>query len=386
MMYGKFRGLAVAVGMSVALAACASGDDAGSATGGSTPAPDTAAPAPETPVEVAETCNVDELIAATAGMTPEAREAYLLPLAADGPTPSLYLEISDGGPALASLFDDLYGLDLNVYRAGSADLRQRAIEEAAAGFKGFDVVEIEALEALILQENGVIAKASSPHRANIADAGLGEYYSADRYTYVVPVWNPTLVDAPTSLEDMTSDKYKGLMAFDDSDVYWFAVHVKDMVANGMTEEAAIQVFRDIAAQSSVVNGHTATLELIVAGQYGITPNGYSHRIKGVKEKGATVEWLPLQIAPVAEITSVSVACNASNPAGALLLEDFMLRPDGAQSYIASKNRIPGNVIAQDQLGAEAPNIEPLSVDVAELFAEYEKWGELYDELLRLASK
>ena len=384
MMYGKIRGLAVAVGISVVLAACTSGDEAGSATGGSTPAPDTTGP--QAPVEVAESCNVDELIAATAGMTAEEREAYLLPLAVDGPTPALYLEIADAGPALADLFDDLYGLDLNIYRAGSADIRQRAIEESAAGFKGFDVVEVEALEALILQDNGVIAKASSPHRANIADAGLGEYYSADRYTYVVAVWNPTIVDAPTSLEDMTSDKYKGLIAFDDSDVYWFAVQVKNMVANGMTEEAAVQIFRDIAAQSSVVNGHTSTLELIVAGQYGITPNGYSHRIKGVKEKGAIVDWLPLQIPPVAEITSVSVACNASNPAAALLLEDFMLRPDGAQAYIAGKNRIPGNIIAQEQLGAEAPDMEPLSVEVGELFKEYQKWSDLYDELLRLASK
>ncbi len=384
MMHGRLRRFAVVVGTSVLLAACASGDE-----GAETPAPEggeTAAPAPEGGDAAADgTCNVDELIAATAGMTAEEREAYLLPLAAEGPSPTLYLEITDGGPALAELFDDLYGLDLNVYRAGSADLRQRAVEEAAAGFKGFDVIEVEALEILILQENGIVAKASTPHRADVAEAGLGEYYTADRYTYVVPVWNTDLVEAPTSLEDLASGKYEGLMAFDDSDIYWFAVHVKNLVANGMSEEDAVQLFRDMAAQSAVVNGHTATLELLIAGQYGITPNGYSHRIKRAKEDGAKVEWLPLQIPPVAEVTAVAVACQSANPAGALLLEDFMMRPDGAQSYIAGKNRVPGNLIAQEQLGAEAPNLEPLSVDVNELFAEYQKWSDLYDELLRGAA-
>ncbi len=366
MIHRKLRSLAVAAGVGLLLAACGSGDDGGGSA-------------------AAEGCNVDELIAATAGMTAEEREAYLLPLAEEGPAPTLYLEISDGGPALADLFDELYGLDLNVYRAGSEDLRQRALEEAAAGFKGFDVIEVEALEVLILAENGVVAPASSPHRANVAAAGLGEYFTADRYTYVVPVWNSSLVDPPTSLEDMASGKYAGLMAFDNSDVYWFAVHVKNLVANGMSEGDAVQIFRDMAAQSSVVKGHTATLELLIAGEYGITPNGYSHRIKKARDDGATVEWLPLQVQPVAEITSVSVACQAANPAGALLLEDFMLSPEGAQSYIASKNRVPGNLLAQEQLGAEAPNLEPLAVDVDELFGEYQKWADLYDELLQGAS-
>ncbi|MDH5371733.1 MAG: ABC transporter substrate-binding protein [Acidimicrobiia bacterium] len=382
----KIRALAGILLLALILAACGSGDTADT-TAASEPSdanPTTTA----APVEAMDDCSeVQAMIDATAGMSAEDRTAYLLPLADEAGPISLYTELNGRDTtALADIFDDTYGIDLQVYRAGSEDVRLRVLEEASAGFRGLDLVEIEALDMTILDQEGVLAPASSPHRAGLIEAGIFDNFSADRVTYIVPVWNESIIaegDIPQSFEDLADERFAGLMALEDSDIYWFAVIVNDLIAQGMTEDEAVGVFQAIAANSSITSGHTTTLELLIAGEYGITPNGYSHRVEQFKLEDAGLEWLPVNAPVVAEITAVGVACNAVNPAGALLLEDFFLDPATTQAFFVEVNRTPSNSDLQAvAFGPGGAGIEPLKGDVAAIVADFEKWTDLWDSVIR----
>lgn len=356
-------------------------------TGGEEPAGDSkTTAAADTGSESCADAEIAQLISEVEGLSAEEREEVLVEKAAEaGGQISLYTEMSDWQPVadrFEERFDDA-GLELNVYRAGSDSVRQRILEESAAGFAGADLLEIEAIEMVILDNEGVLAPSSSPWADEVVEAGQYENFTADRFSYIMPLWNATVVDGPpASLDGFASEEYAGVLALEDSDVYWFAVLVEHFMAEeGMSKDEAIQVFKDIAANASISHGHTTTAELIVAGQYGITPNAYLHRATQFVEDGAPVEWQPVNVPVVAEITAVSAMCSAPNPAGALLLEDFFLAPDDVQAVLASVGRTPANREAQAaQLGGV--EIEPIRGDVAEVVADYSEWSDLWDQVIR----
>ena len=332
-------------------------------------------------------CSVQALIDETAGMSASEREAFLLERASEEDAVNLYTELNARDTdELAGLWEDTYDLDINVYRAGSEDVRLRVLEEASADFRGFDLIEIEALDMTILEQEGILAPASSPYRDDIIEAGVFPTYTADRVTYIVPVWNTDMVtDIPQSLEDMADERFNGMLAFEDSDIYWFAVIVEWLQEEqGMSEEDAVQIFKDIAANGSITSGHTTTLELVIAGQYGITPNAYSHRTEEFKDEGAPLEWLPVNVPVVAEITGVAVACNPRNPASALLLEDFFLSDQYGQPFFVSVQRTPGNAALQAESFGPGADVTPIRGDVGAIVADFEKWTELWDEVIRSA--
>lgn len=312
------------------------------------------------------------------------REDFLVERAVEaGGTISLYTEMSDF-ELFADIFDERYGeagLEMTVYRAGSDQIRQRILEEAAANFQGADLVEMEALELVILGNEGILAPSSSPWRDQVVEAGQFDDFTAVRFSYILPVWNSNEVtEAPQSLEDFASGKYDNV-ALEDSDVYWFAVLVQHMEEEGMTREEAVDVFARMAANSDITHGHTTTAELIVAGQYGITPNGYLHRALGYGNEGAPVEWQPVNVPVVAEINGVSVLCSAANPAGALLVQDLLLDPEGAQALFVETERTPSNIQRQEeQLGGV--EIDPIRGDVYDIVDNYEMWSELWDQTIR----
>jgi iron(III) transport system substrate-binding protein len=369
--------------LALVLAACG-GDDATDTT------ETTAGGGDETTTTVADdTCSVQELIDETEGMTGPEREAFLLERAKDEDPVSLYTELNARDTdELAGLWEDTYDLDITVYRAGSEDVRLRVLEEAAADFRGFDLIEIEALDMTILEQEGILAPASSPYRDTIIDAGVFDTFTADRVTYLVPGWNTDIVtDPPQDFRDLADPRFDGILALEDSDIYWFAALVGHfMETEGLSQDEAVQIFKDIAANGSITSGHTTTLELLIAGQYGITPNAYSHRIQEFKEEGAPLEWLPVNVPVVAEITAVAVACNPRNPASALLLEDFFLSPDYAQPFYVSVNRTPGNAaLAAEAFGPGGDDIQPIRADVGAIVNDFQTWTDLWDEVVLTAS-
>jgi iron(III) transport system substrate-binding protein len=327
------------------------------------------------------------LVERTANMPVAERQSLLEgeAVAAAGGSIDLYTELNDPQPIVNAFQKKHPDLTVNVYRAGSEQIRQRVLEESAANFSGADVVEMDSLEMAILDENKLLAPASSPMIGEVSEAARFPRYTGDRLSYIVPLWNTNLLapgDVPKSLEDLADPRFKGKLALESSDVFWFAGLVKYLEREqGKTKDEAVDVFRKIAANASITSGHTTTTELVVAGQYAIAANNFIHRALELQGKGAPLGWAPVQVPVVAEITAVSLPCLSNNPAGALLLQDFLLSADGAQPIFVQEGRTPSNSgLAQQTLGGQ--KIEPVKVDVAEVAAEYKDWAALWDEVIR----
>jgi iron(III) transport system substrate-binding protein len=326
-----------------------------------------------------------KLVQSLEGASPEDREQTLLDAAIEaGGTLDFYTEINDP-ETIVDPFMDKYGdLEVNVYRAGSEQIRQRVLEETDAQFSGADLIEMDSLEMAILDQEGLLAPVSSPWVDQISEAAVFDNFIGDRLSYIVPGWNTSEIDAadvPQSLEDYAN--FDGALALEGSDVFWFAGQVLNMESEGKSRDEAVQVFKDLAANAAITSGHTTTAELIVAGQYAIAPNNYVHRMLEQQADGAPVEFRPVNIPVVAEVTGTALHCLSDNPAGALLLQDFLLSPEDGegQQILLGQNRTPAiAALAQESFGGET--IEPIPVDVIDVAANYAEWSDLWDEVIR----
>jgi iron(III) transport system substrate-binding protein len=323
------------------------------------------------------------------GMSPQDREKTLVDEAknTNSGTINLYTEVNDP-TVITDPFEGKYkDLHVSVYRAGSEQIRERVLQESQAHFAGADIVELDSLEMAILDQNHLLAPADSPFLDGVTASAKFDNFTGDRLSYIVPVWNTTIVPtdtAPQSLEDLKNPRFKGKLALEGSDVFWFASLVNHLQTQGMTKDQAVQLFKDIAANSAITDGHTTTTDLVVAGQYGIAANNYIHRIRELQGKGAPLEFTPVKVPVVAEVTGISVPCASANPAGALLLQDFVLGPEGQQAFI-DDDRTPSNEgMAAKSFGGV--QIEPIKTDVEAISKQYSDWSNLWQTVVHNGGK
>jgi iron(III) transport system substrate-binding protein len=323
------------------------------------------------------------------GKSPQDRETTLLDQAknTNNGTINLYTEVNDP-TVITDPFEKKYdGLHVSVYRAGSEQIRERVLQESQANFAGADIVELDSLEMAILDQNKLLAPADSPFLDGVTASAKFANFTGDRLSYIVPVWNTTIIAdnaAPQSLQDLKDPRFKGKLALEGSDVFWFASLVNYLQTQGMTKDQAVQLFKDIAANSAITDGHTTTTDLVVAGQYGIAANNFIHRIRELQGKGAPLQFAPVKVPVVAEVTGIAVPCASANPAGALLLQDFILGPEGQQAFI-DDDRTPSNEkMAATSFGGI--DIEPIKTDVEAISKQYSEWNDLWQTVVHNGGK
>ena len=315
------------------------------------------------------------------GKSAEERDKTLLEEAKktnDG-TINLYTEVNDP-TVITDPFESKYdGLHVSVYRAGSEQIRERVLQESQANFAGADIVELDSLEMAILDENKLLAPADSPYLDGVTESAKFANFTGDRLSYIVPVWNTTVIpddQAPQTLQDLANPRFKGKLALEGSDVFWFASLVNYLQTQGM--------FKDIAANAAITDGHTTTTDLVVAGQYGIAANNYIHRIRELQAKGAPLQFVPVKVPVVAEVTGISVPCASANPAGALLLQDFVLGPEGQQAFVDDDRTPSSEKLAASSFGGV--DIEPIKTDVEAISKDYSSWSDLWQTVVHNGGK
>ncbi len=318
------------------------------------------------------------------GLSPADREKTLLEQAkqTNGGTINLYGEVNDP-TVITDPFEKKYdGLHVSVYRAGSEQIRERVLQESQANFAGADIIELDSLEMAILDQNKLLAPADSPFLDGVTASAKFTNFTGDRLSYILPAWNTTIISAdqaPKSFEDLKDPRFKGKLAMEGSDVFWFATLVNYLQTQGMTKDQAVQLFKDIAANSAITDGHTSTADLVVAGQYGIVANNYLSRTRELQAKGAPLEFTPVKVPVVAEVTGLAVTCTSANPAGALLLEDFILGPEGQQAFV-DDSRTPSNE-AMAAMSFGGVKLEPIKSDVEAISKQYSDWSDLWQSVI-----
>ncbi|MPZ89562.1 MAG: extracellular solute-binding protein [Nitriliruptorales bacterium] len=321
---------------------------------------------------------LEQVYAEVEGLTGDERRRKLIELAADEGELNLYTStnIDESGP-ITEAFEEATGLPVSLYRASSANLLQRVLQEAQAGFAGADVIMSNGPEMTIYNREGLLAPLNSP--ATEGNAVVFDTWAGTYLNVFIAAWNTDLVapeDVPTSWEDVFSN-YQGRMVFQLDDTDWFATLVNWYVEEeGMTEEEAIAMFKEGAAGNTPIDGHTTAAELLAAGEYAVASSLYQHRIPRLQAEGAPVAWEPAVEPLILRPNGIGIPVFTQRPASALLFTEFMLTD--AQPMLAEFERTPALRTVEGGVPAE---YDPIPVDLELLLDERENWESLYEEVV-----
>lgn len=312
----------------------------------------------------------------------EERKSELVRLAEEEGALSIYTSNTDID-ALIEDFEDTYDIDVSVYRGDSESVLQRVVEEHRAQFYGNDVFETNALELDIANKEGLLAPYQSELRQTVRPEADAENWIGTRLNLFVVSYNTENVspeELPQSIEGFADPKWDGRLSMEIEDLDWFATLHEHWVSQGMSEQEATDLFRQIASNAKIVKGHTVQAELLAAGQFDVALSTYSHSVDELEEKGAPVTWRPASQEPIQPLVirpnGIGLMRTATNPAAAVLFSDYELQH--GQDVFADEFRVGAVPTGQDPLAG----LETLSVDTKELLATNEKWSKLYEDVVQ----
>jgi len=289
---------------------------------------------------------------------------------------TLYTSLAptESGP-LAQAFEKKTGIKVELWRAISEKVVQRAITEARARRFTVDVVETNAPEMEMMAREKLFAELDSPYLADLPAAAVPKHrmWIPDRMNFFVVAYNTSKVrreELPTNYLGFLDPKWKGRIGIEATDAEWMATLVKKWGA-----EAGLANFRKLAElRPDVRKGHVLLAELIAAGEVQVGLTVYNANAESLKRKGAPIDWLPVQPV-VARPQGIAVARNAPNPKAARAFVDFVLSPQG-QELLVSMGRVPASTKVRTHLN----DFEYTVVDPITVLDEQDKWNKLWEEL------
>ncbi len=272
------------------------------------------------------------------------------------------------GKALGDRFMKHYPfIKVNHLRLSSEKLANKIMTEARAGRKAVDVILVDSILTQILLNKDLIAPYCSPERAAYAQKFKDNkclWTHLNLNTHVIG-YNTQLVsrqEAPRSNLGLLDPKWKGKMALYGKDYRWFAYTL-----DKMGEEKGMEFMKRLAGQDLYYGGgHTAILQLVIAGEFPIAVMVYGPKVEFFKSQGAPVDWVADQ--PVtATGGAISLAKYAPHPAAAKLLIDFVMSKEG-QEIVTRLNRVStrGDVSPKSPGLIEGQEIYPIKLELSNI--------------------
>ena len=285
----------------------------------------------------------------------------------------------DMGPLVAA-FEKKYGVKVNVWRASSEKVLQRAVQEARGNKHTMDVAETNGPELEALSREKILTAVKSPHLADLIAPAIrphGEWVGT-RLNVFVQAYNTKAVkkeELPKTWEDLANPKWKGKLGIEQEDSDWLAGQFAEL-----GEAHATKVFKDIVSTNgvSVRKGHTLLTQLVQSGEIPLALTVYNYKAEQLKNKGAPIDWFTIGPA-IARPNGIGVAAKAPHPHAAVLFFDFEISEEG-QKILASRDFVPTN----KKIDTPLNKIPMKFVDARVALDEYQKWEKLYDELFRKA--
>ncbi|HLN84189.1 MAG TPA: extracellular solute-binding protein, partial [Candidatus Binatia bacterium] len=208
-------------------------------------------------------------------------------------------------------------------------------DEAAAGRFIADVVETSPdYMALMIGEKlfqEVFSPELAPYDNNSKVKGKnGVFHWTSRELYISLGFNTNLVpaaEAPKTMKDLLEPKWKGKMSIagTTTGTQWIGA-VVEAYGREFLEKIAKQ---DVNVQN--ISG-AALAELVASGEVPLSPTIFNSNISVAKQKGAPVEWRPID--PVVATTGTSgMVVKAPNPHAALLFLDYLHSKEGQEMVL-----------------------------------------------------
>ena len=262
-------------------------------------------------------------------------------------------------------------LKTDFFRAGSARLFNRIMNEARAGKVLFDLVAVRGLETHQLVKAGLLQPYVSPESAAYP-AGFKDSkgYWVDYFdSYNVIGYNTQLVardQAPKSWEDLLDPKWKGKIALDEENFSWYGA-----MTQKWGKEKTQRYMRALAKQDiQLRNGQTLIAQLMAAGEFSVAMV-LAHRIEKMKEQGAPVEWVTTLDPVTASLHPIGIAAKAPHPNAAKLFVDFILSKDG-QQLLLSIERTPARPGIDTKMEARKLKLFPMPPELGERYEQFQK--------------
>src|SRR5918999_2086176 len=281
---------------------------------------------------------------------------------------------TESGP-LAQAFEKKTGIKVELWRAISEKVVQRALTEARARRFAVDVIETNGPEMEMLAREKLFVELSSPHLADLPASAILKHrlWIPDRLNFFVVAYNTAKVrreELPKDYLGFLDPKWKGRIGIEATDVEWMATLVKKWGT-----EAGMAHFRKLAEmRPDVRKGHVLLAELIAAGEIPVGLTVYNSNAETLKRRGAPIDWVPIQPV-VARPQGIAIARNAPNPRGAQAFVDFVLSPEG-QELLSSMGRVPVSTKVRTHMN----DFEYTVVDPSTVLDEQEKWEKLWQSL------
>jgi iron(III) transport system substrate-binding protein len=281
---------------------------------------------------------------------------------------------TESGP-LAQAFEKKTGIKVELWRALSEKVVQRAITEARAGRFAFDVVETNSPEMEMMAREKLFRELQSPHLADLPPAAVPAHrlWLPDRMNFFVVAYNTSKVrreELPKSYLGFLEAKWRGRIGIEATDAEWMATLVKKW-----GEEAGMAHFRKLAdMKPDVRKGHILLAQLVASGEIPVGLTIYNSNAESLKRKGAPIDWIPVEPV-VARSQGIAVARNAPHPQAAAAFVDFVLSPQG-QELLDSMGRVPVSTRVRTHMN----NFEYTVVDPVTVLDEQEKWNKLWEGL------
>jgi len=293
-------------------------------------------------------------------------------------TLTLYTTIAEKDlPTLVKPFESKYGVKVTVWRAGTSNVLQRAVQETSAKKYDVDVIHIGSPEMEALAREQVLLPIDSPVQKDLQPGSVPAHrqWAATLLSVWVQAYNTKLVKKetlPKTYKDLLDPKWKGKLGVEGKDEDWFA-SVVDLMGGG---ETGLKFFRDLMATNglSVRQGHALLTNLVISGEVPIALNVYNYMPEQAKKKGAPIDWFALEPA-IARSNGVGVARHAPHPNAARLFYDYLLGE--GQQYFVSMDYVPSNT----KVASPLTGIRIVQADPARSLDESEKWGALFESTL-----
>ncbi|HEY7742745.1 MAG TPA: extracellular solute-binding protein, partial [Burkholderiales bacterium] len=133
----------------------------------------------------------------------------------------------DDMAVLSAAFEKKHGVKLQVWRASSEKVVQRAVTEARAGRFEADIIETNGPDIEALQREKLLQEVRSPHLADLIPGASPPHreWLSMRLNIWVAAYNTKLVrkdELPKTYEELANPRWKGKLGIEGGDANWFS--------------------------------------------------------------------------------------------------------------------------------------------------------------------
>jgi iron(III) transport system substrate-binding protein len=304
------------------------------------------------------------------------RDARLLEKAKQEGTVSIYTSLATKeSTPLAQAFEKKYGIKVELWRATSDKVVQRAVTEGLARRHVADVIETNGPEMEMIAREQLLSEFFSPHLADLPPNAVApsKLWVTDRLNFFVVAYNTNKYkreDIPKHYEGFLDPKWKGQIGIEATDVEWMAT-----IVHKLGQERGMKLFERLAAmRPDVRKSHILLAEMVGAGEVPVALTVYNAEVESLKRRGAPLDWAPVEPV-VGRPQGIGVMKDAPHPHAALLFADFVLSQEGQELFSAM-----GRVPASRKVGSKLANFPYSMVDPATVLDEGAKWEALWNKL------